>query len=160
MRSHHRLFAVFALLLAATLFDIRPGTAAPPVCTCWPDGLLGALGGLPDFTLESVCSKHPTSSNTLVPDVIPLPGAIGAGICEEVGVGIDELDWVACLAVFTPMVPVAVAAVAPAIEGGEAPLAFCELAGIGGVGGRDVFLELPQAWACINDIAALCRSLR
>ena len=156
MRTHHRLFAILALAVAATLPGIREGAAAQPGCPCWQDGLLGALGALPDLEVDDVCSTHPTSTNATIPELLDAPGATGAGICVDFFGG--EFDFFACV----PSIGDGPSAVAFVVRSpGEGPGAFCGILDKDGIGERfGMQPELPQAWACITDIAALCRGVR
>jgi len=147
MRFHHRLFGVFALLLAATFPGIREVAAAQPVCPCWEGGLANALNTLPaDLADFDFCTPHPTN-------IQGNPRIIGAAVCNSFEV--PGLGFLSCDQPVVP--PVAVAFVRAGGRG--APDTQCNFGSEAISFGILTDFPISDAWACINDIAALCRSL-
>ncbi len=154
MRTHHRLFAIVALVLAATLPGIREGAAAQPACPCWVGGVSGLSNLLlNDVDLEmlkgfDICSTHPTVSEGVG---AAEPGGIGTGVCASEDMPGD--GFASCSSGVQFLEPQAFAI-------------FDRVVGLGRCNVKNMDEAMfanpaaPSAWACINDIATLCRSLR
>lgn len=163
MRSYQRLFAIVALVLAATLPGIRPASAAQPTCPCWEDGLLQALGNvsLQELAEFGICSTQPEHVG-FDGDYGPA-GVMGASMCSTEFNSRTEFQH--CNLFFPPIPeiePYATAVIAPTVSGPQDnlfPTCLVSPAGEAGLSGFEDNFSVPRAWACINDIAALCRSL-